>query len=49
MYGKIKQVARAKDFEIAMNWLIDSKLVHKVSGVTEPNMPLNIICVFLFL
>ena len=24
MYGKIKQGARAKDFEIALNWLIDS-------------------------
>lgn len=41
MYGKIKQGARAKDFEIALNWLIDSGLVHKVSRVTEPNMPLK--------
>lgn len=41
VYGKIKQGARAKDFEIALNWLIDSGLVHKVSRVTEPNMPLK--------
>lgn len=41
MYGKIKQGARAKDFEIALNWLIDSGLVHKVSRVTKPNMPLK--------
>lgn len=41
IYGKIKQGARAKDFEIALNWLIDSGLVHKVSRVTEPNMPLK--------
>ena len=41
MYGKIKQGARAKDFEIALNWLIDSGLVHKVSRATEPNMPLK--------
>ena len=33
--------ARAKDFEIALNWLIDSGLVHKVSRVTIPNMPLK--------
>lgn len=41
VYGKIKQGARAKDFEIALNWLIDSGLVNKVSRVTEPNMPLK--------
>ncbi|MGN0015418.1 MAG: ATP-binding protein [Candidatus Gastranaerophilaceae bacterium] len=41
VYGKIKQGARAKDFEIALNWLIDSGLIHKVSRVTEPNMPLK--------
>lgn len=41
VYGKIRQGARAKDFEIALNWLIDSGLVHKVSRVTEPNMPLK--------
>ena len=41
VYGKIKQGARAKDFEIALNWLINSGLVHKVSRVTEPNMPLK--------
>ncbi len=41
MYGKIKQGARAKDFEIALNWLIDSGLVHKVPRVSEPNMPLK--------
>lgn len=41
IYGKIKQGARAKDFEISLNWLIDSGLIHKVSKVTEPNMPLK--------
>lgn len=41
VYGKIKQGARAKDFEIALNWLIDSGLVHKVSRISEPNMPLK--------
>lgn len=41
VYGKIKQGARTKDFEIALNWLIDSGLVHKVSRVSEPNIPLK--------
>ena len=33
--------ARFKDFEISLNWLIDSGLVHKVSKVTDPKMPLK--------
>lgn len=41
VYGRIKQGARSKDFEIALNWLIDSGLVYKVSRVTEPKMPLK--------
>lgn len=41
VYGKIKPGARAKDFEIALNWLIDSGLVHKVPRITEPKMPLK--------
>ena len=41
IYGKIKKGARAKDFEIALNWLIDAGLVHKVSKVSEPHMPLK--------
>ena len=41
VYGKIKQGTRAKDFELALNWLIDSGLVHKISRVSEPNMPLK--------
>ncbi len=41
VYGKIKQGARSKDFEISLNWLIDSGLVHKVPRVTEPKMPLK--------
>lgn len=41
VYGRIKQGARASYFEIALNWLIDSGLVHKVSRVTEPKIPLK--------
>lgn len=41
VYGKIKQGARAKDFETALNWLIDAGLVHKVPKVSEPKMPLK--------
>lgn len=41
VYGRIKEGARSKDFEISLNWLIDSGLVHKVSRVTDPKMPLK--------
>jgi hypothetical protein len=41
VYGKIKEGARSKDFEISLNWLIDSGLIHKVSRVTDPKMPLK--------
>lgn len=41
VYGKIKPGARSKDFEIALNWLIDSGLVHKISRASEPKMPLK--------
>ena len=41
VYGKIKKGSRSKDFEIVLNWLIDSGLVHKVSRTVEPHMPLK--------
>lgn len=41
VYGQIKSGARAKDFEISLNWLINSGLVYKISRATEPKMPLK--------
>jgi uncharacterized protein len=41
MYGMIKQGARAKDYELAMSWLIDCGLIHKVNRVNKPGMPLK--------
>lgn len=40
-FGKIKEGARQKDFEIAIQWLLDSGLVYKVNKVTKPAMPLK--------
>ncbi|MBQ7191633.1 MAG: ATP-binding protein [Paludibacteraceae bacterium] len=40
-YGVVKEGARAKDFEIAVQWLIDAGLVLPVSRVTKPQMPLK--------
>ena len=41
IYGIIRQGARAKDYELAMAWLIDCGLVHKVNNVTKPAIPLK--------
>ncbi len=41
IYGIVKEGARAKDYEVAMQWLIDCGLVHKVSRATVPNLPLK--------
>lgn len=41
IYGQIREGARAKDFELAIQWLEDCGLVHKVHRVTKPGMPLN--------
>ena len=41
IYGLIKEGARAKEYELAMLWLTDCGLVHKVQRVTTPNLPLK--------
>lgn len=41
IYGQLKKGARAKDFETAINWLVDAGLVLKVNRVEKPTMPLN--------
>ncbi|MBO5209758.1 MAG: ATP-binding protein [Lachnospiraceae bacterium] len=40
-FGKIKEGARAKDFEVAIEWLQDCGLVKKVYKVSKPAMPLK--------
>lgn len=41
IYGLIREGARAKEYELAMLWLTDCGLVHKVQRVTTPNLPLK--------
>lgn len=40
-FGKIKEGARAKDFEIAIEWLQDCGLIKKVYNISKPAMPLK--------
>ncbi len=42
IYGALRQGARAKDFEMAIEWLIDSGLLYKVPRCTKPALPLDI-------
>lgn len=39
-FGNIKKGARSSDFKNAIEWLVNAGLVHKVSKVNEPHVPL---------
>lgn len=41
-YADLKKGGRATDFELAIQWLIDTGLVHKVTRCREPRMPLKV-------
>ncbi|MFZ3150292.1 MAG: ATP-binding protein [Anaerolineaceae bacterium] len=41
IYGVVKQGARAREYELALQWLEDSGLIHKVYRVTKPEVPLS--------
>ncbi|MBR1798785.1 MAG: ATP-binding protein [Bacteroidales bacterium] len=42
IYGVAKKGGRAKEFEVAIQWLIDAGLIIKVGRVSNPQMPLKI-------
>lgn len=41
IYGALRKGARANDFEIAIQWLVDSGLVYKVHRISKPVVPLK--------
>ena len=41
IYGALKKSARATEFEIAIQWLIDAGLAYKVVRVNAPRLPLK--------
>lgn len=41
IYGAVKKGARAKVFELAIQWLCDAGIVYKVNRVTKPSLPLK--------
>lgn len=42
IYSAVKKGSRAKDFELALSWLTDCGLVHKVNRITKPGIPLKV-------
>jgi uncharacterized protein len=41
VYGLVKEGARAREYEMAMTWLIDCGLIHKITRMTKPHIPLK--------
>ncbi len=41
VYGAVKKGGRAKDFELAIQWLMDAGIVYKVNRISEPKMPIK--------
>lgn len=41
VYGAIKKGARATEFELAIQWLIDCGIIYKISRVRTPKLPLK--------
>ena len=41
LYQTVKEGARAREYEGALNWLNDANLIYKVHNVTKPDFPLK--------
>jgi len=41
IYGLVKEGARAREYELSMLWLTDCGLVHKISRIAKPALPLK--------
>lgn len=41
IYGVLKEGGRAKEFELAIQWLLDCGLLHQCFRISKPDMPLS--------
>lgn len=41
IYSVLRKGSRAKEFELAIEWLKDAGLIHKVTRVSKPGLPVN--------
>lgn len=40
IYGLVREGARAREYEIALSWLIDCGLIYQINRITKPDIPL---------
>jgi len=40
IYGAAKEGGRARDFETALSWLIDSGMVYRINKIKKPDLPI---------
>jgi predicted AAA+ superfamily ATPase len=40
IFGTLKKGARAKEFELALSWLVDAGLIYKINLANKPSIPL---------
>lgn len=41
VFGLVRDGARAREYEVALQWLFDAGMLHQVNGVTKPGLPLS--------
>ena len=41
LYSTVRKSARAREYEIALNWLVNADLFKKVTRITKPGIPLS--------
>lgn len=41
LYGVVREGARAREYEIALQWLFDSGIIHRINNVSAPCLPLK--------
>lgn len=41
IYGLVREGARAREYEVAITWLIDCGLIYKINRVKKPDFPLR--------
>ena len=45
IYGLVREGARAREYEIALSWLIDCGLVYQINRVTTSKVPLSMLII----
>lgn len=41
IYGLVREGARAREYEVAITWLLDTGLIYKINRIKKPDFPLR--------